>query len=258
MVGGQRKLFNLFAPVIAAGLGRILGQAQLSRTFVLGMSQYGAGGAPGFNWWAPADDGPDSAEARKAELDTIYAYLRHCAAKWKLNRQPPMPLGVMRRSADNFRSLLAVADACGGDWPRRAREAAIALIGEMNAEQPKVLILRHGLMLFNHFETDWLEVHRFNRELRNLGAPEFDWNCYRGASGLEMNCRPISISEQGRLLGVAKIRSHSMWPPDVPRSQRRPGDCQRVYRRGEFEEALRRAIRETETEPAPTLRLIKS
>ena len=90
-----------------------------------------------------------------------------------------MPLGVMRRSADNFRSLLAVADACGGDWPRRAREAAIALIGEMNAEQPKVPILRHGLMLFNHFETDWLEVHRFNRELRNLGAPEFDWNCYR-------------------------------------------------------------------------------
>jgi hypothetical protein len=103
-----------------------------------------------------------------------------------------------------------------------------------------------------------LEVHRFNRELRNLGAPEFDWNCYRGASGLEMNCRPISISEKGRLLGVAKIRSHSMWPPDVPRSQRRPGDCQRIYRRGEFEEALRRAIRETETEPAPTLRLIKS
>jgi hypothetical protein len=48
------------------------------------------------------------------------------------------------------------------------------------------------------------------------------------------------------------------WPPDVPRSQRHPGDCQRVYRRGEFEEALRRTIRETETEPAPTLRLIKS
>ena len=32
MVGGRRKLFNLFAPMIAAGLGRILGEAQLSRT----------------------------------------------------------------------------------------------------------------------------------------------------------------------------------------------------------------------------------
>jgi hypothetical protein len=32
MVGGQRRVVSLFAPMIAAGLGRILGQAQLTRT----------------------------------------------------------------------------------------------------------------------------------------------------------------------------------------------------------------------------------
>jgi len=31
MIGGRRKQFNLFAPAIAAGLGAVLGQAQLSR-----------------------------------------------------------------------------------------------------------------------------------------------------------------------------------------------------------------------------------
>jgi Protein of unknown function (DUF3631) len=253
MAGGQRKVTSLFAPIIAAGLGRILGQAQLSRTFVLGMSPYTTDDAPSSNWWAPADDGPESAEARKAELDTVYAYLRHCAGVWKIDRQPPMPAGIARRSADNFRSLLAVADACGGEWPQRAREAAVALASAMSTEQPKVLILRHGLMLFDRFEADWLEVGRFNRELRDLGAAELDWNAYCGASGLEQSPHPITVSEEGRLLSSAGVKSHAMWSPDVPRARRKPGDCRRVYVRGDFEEALRKGGR-----PPPVLRLIQS
>jgi hypothetical protein len=240
MGGGRKKQAELFAPVIAAGLGRILGQAQLSRTFVLGMNSYGAEEAPKFNWWAQADSGPDSPEARKEAFGLIYQYLRHCAANWKLNPQPPMPAGVERRSADNFRSLLSVADACGGNWPRRAREAVVALISEMSAEQPEALIVRHGLLLFDHFDAEWLEVGHFNQELHRLSEPEFDWNRFRGASGLDMNHHPISISEQGRLLGAAGIKSHSMWPPGLPRAQRRKGDCQRVYRRADFEAASHR------------------
>jgi hypothetical protein len=252
MAGGQRKTVSLFAPMIAAGLGRILGQAQLSRTLVLGLSPYGAGEAPKFNWWAPAKDGQDSAEAREETFKTLRDYLWHCAARWKLNHQPSMPPGVMRRSADNFRALLAVADVCGGDWPQRAREAIVALISEMNAEQPKTIIVRHGLVLFSHFEADWLEVGHFNRELLRLSEPEFHWNRYRGASGLDAHLHPITISEQGRLLGASRIRSHPMWPSGLSRSQRRPGDCQRVYRRYEFEDALLRA-----KPPAPVLRVIE-
>ena len=37
---------------------------------------------------------------------------------------PQMPEGVFNRRADNWRPLLAIAEAAGGDWPRRAREAA--------------------------------------------------------------------------------------------------------------------------------------
>jgi Protein of unknown function (DUF3631) len=37
--------------------------------------------------------------------------------------RPAMPEGVTDRKAEVWRALLAVADAAGGDWPKRAREA---------------------------------------------------------------------------------------------------------------------------------------
>jgi Protein of unknown function (DUF3631) len=38
---------------------------------------------------------------------------------------PDMPPGIINRRADNWRPLLAIADAAGGDWPDRARKAAM-------------------------------------------------------------------------------------------------------------------------------------
>ncbi len=42
--------------------------------------------------------------------------------------RPVMPPGIEDRPADVWEPLLAVADAVGGDWPRLAREAAVALV----------------------------------------------------------------------------------------------------------------------------------
>jgi hypothetical protein len=39
---------------------------------------------------------------------------------------PEMLAGVFNREADNLRPLLAIADAAGGEWPVRARKAAVA------------------------------------------------------------------------------------------------------------------------------------
>lgn len=41
---------------------------------------------------------------------------------------PEMPDGVTDRPADVWEPLLAVADAVGGDWPRRAREACVTIV----------------------------------------------------------------------------------------------------------------------------------
>ncbi len=241
MSGGRKKLTNIFAPVIAAGLGRILGPAQLTRTFVLRMRPYEERTKPELDWWAPGADGDsDSAESRKEETDTFYRYLRHWAATRKFNLRPQLPAGVIRRSADNFRSLLSVADVCGGAWPQRAREALVTLVRETIDDQPKAIILRHGLLLFERLDTDTLEVELFNSELRKLGEPEFDWNRYCSPTGINRSEHPISVSEQGRLL-APKVKSHPTWPRGVRKAQRRSGDCKRVFKRSEFEAALSKA-----------------
>ena len=47
----------------------------------------------------------------------------------RLGRDPAMPPGLHNRAADNWRPLLAIAEAVGGHWPETARSAAAALAG---------------------------------------------------------------------------------------------------------------------------------
>jgi putative DNA primase/helicase len=64
---------------------------------------------------------------RNEHLDT----LARKAARWAADNalriadmEPVMPAGIYSRAADNWKPLLAVADAAGGEWPQRARDAA--------------------------------------------------------------------------------------------------------------------------------------
>ena len=63
---------------------------------------------------------------RVGQLDA----LARQAARWcrdhadeVANADPSMPAGIYNREADNWRSLLAIAEAAGGQWPERARQA---------------------------------------------------------------------------------------------------------------------------------------
>ena len=64
------------------------------------------------------------------------AILARKAARWASDHldalagaRPARPAGLNSdRAADNWSPLLAIADAAGGGWPARAREAAVALI----------------------------------------------------------------------------------------------------------------------------------
>ena len=51
---------------------------------------------------------------------------------------PEMPAGVEDRDADVWEALLAVADAAGGDWPKRARAAAVALVAQSKESTPSL------------------------------------------------------------------------------------------------------------------------
>ena len=176
VIGGRRNLISLHAPMLAAGVGSFLAPTQKSRTFNLEMEPYTAETRPEREYTS-ADDFSD--------LGHVYSYLCHWAAEVKLNSKPPMPKQMMRRSADNARGLLAIADSCGPDWAQRAREALVFLFEKEKAERPQLTMVRHGLAIFEALELDELGSAHFNRELRRLDLPDARWTQYRGASGTD-------------------------------------------------------------------------
>lgn len=71
--------------------------------------------------------------------------LRDQLASWALriseavaDAWPEMPAGIVDRDADVWEALLAVADAAGGDWPERARVAAVALVAAAKESTPSL------------------------------------------------------------------------------------------------------------------------
>jgi hypothetical protein len=70
--------------------------------------------------------------------------LREWLAEWAarirdtLNTCPVMPDGITDRNADVWEALLAVAEAAGGDWPERARVAAVALVADAMSGTPSL------------------------------------------------------------------------------------------------------------------------
>jgi hypothetical protein len=63
---------------------------------------------------------------------------------------PQMPAGIEDRDADVWEALLMVADAAGGDWPKLAREAAVALVADAKAATPSL-----GIRLLSDLRKVW-------------------------------------------------------------------------------------------------------
>jgi putative DNA primase/helicase len=83
---------------------------------------------------------------RTAHLDV----LARKAARWATDKaeqirdtDPELPAGLFNRDGDNWRPLLAIAEAAGGKWPEQAREAAAlccAVTGVEDASQLELLL----------------------------------------------------------------------------------------------------------------------
>jgi hypothetical protein len=140
VIGGRRKLVNLHAPVLAAGVGGFLAQTQQSRTLSLEMQPYTEDTKPEREF---------SSEQDFSDLDAVYRYLGHWGHKVQLDPKPALPPGVTHRFADNVRGLLAIADSCGPEWGQRAREAILFLLEKEQAERPQITMVRHGLAIFD-------------------------------------------------------------------------------------------------------------
>jgi len=116
------KAFSTWAPLAIAKNGK-LPDTLASRSITIEMRRKRADES--VTRYRPGRDGP--------VLDEL---ARKCARWAKDNLQnlegadPMVPKELNNRAADNWRPLLAIADALGGDCPIRARQAALALAGD--------------------------------------------------------------------------------------------------------------------------------
>lgn len=108
---------------------------------------------------------------------------------------PAMPAGIFDRDADVWEPLLAVADMAGGDWPDRARVAAVALVADTKRNTPSLGVrLLADLRTVFGFE-DQLPTERILDALHKLD--ESPWGDLRGkpldARGLAQRLRPYEV-----------------------------------------------------------------
>ncbi|HJQ26881.1 MAG TPA: DUF3631 domain-containing protein [Blastocatellia bacterium] len=158
--------------------------------------------------------------------------LRRRAARWAADNvdtlkaaDPIIPdIITNARARDNWRPLLAIADAVGGDWPERARAVATLLAGsEAAAESAGILVLQDLRVMFDE-QGEQVTSDEIVKQLAEMESrPWGEWK----------NGKPISKVGLARLLRQFEIK---------PTHWRNGGVTERGYQRGDFEEVFARYI----------------
>ncbi|MFE0885705.1 DUF3631 domain-containing protein [Streptomyces rochei] len=134
--GGNQTVqaFPSYCAVAVAGLGN-LPDTIMTRSVVIRMRRRARN---------------ETVEAFRARLHEAEGHkLRDRLSQWTeqardsvMGAWPEMPDGVTDRPADVWEPLLAIADAAGGDWPTRAREACVTLVTASKANDKGSLGVR--------------------------------------------------------------------------------------------------------------------
>lgn len=129
--------FPVFAPAAIAGIAGNMPRTVVTRSITIHLRRRAPGDV--IESYEEEDAAAEAAPVR-ARLtgwcNSIKASLR--------GARPQMPSGVVDRRAEIWRAPLAVADAAGGEWPERAREACkhLALGTEVTSASLGVRLLR--------------------------------------------------------------------------------------------------------------------
>jgi hypothetical protein len=132
----------------------------------------------------------ESIEPVRPEDHETFARLGRMAARWSsdnaevlANALPELPSGLFNRTRDNWRPLIAIADAVGGQWPDRARRVAVLLSG--SAEDPSL-----GIQLLSDIREIFRSGRRSSEDLCEdlLGLEDRPW----AEDGLGINPRRLA------------------------------------------------------------------
>ncbi|MHB8455360.1 MAG: DUF3631 domain-containing protein [Acidiferrobacterales bacterium] len=139
---------------------------------------------------------------------------------------PPMPEDLFNRQADNWRPLLALADVAGGDWPERARQAALAAINtDIDNESLGAMLLADIRATFEASGLDRITTENLLEVLTD--NDERPWVEFSHGT-------PLSSRGLARLLRPFDIRSGTIRLDD--------GRTPKGYMRGWFEDAFARYV----------------
>lgn len=165
--------------------------------------------------------GPDALPLKSAAAAWAEVHLEALA-----KAEPELPEELDDRAQDITEPLLAIADEVGGEWPERAREAAIALLtGEHreDSESLGVRLLRDIRDVFDVEAKDRLSTDNILDQLRS--PDDSPWQALRG--------EPLDANRLARMLRAYGIR---------PEKMRVGSGTFRGYRRASFEDAWTRYL----------------
>ena len=165
------KTFSVYAPVALAGLGD-LPETVMQRAVVLRMRRR----APGEHVE------PFRLRYATAQLvplrEQLSAWVGSIAESLAV-AEPVMPTGITDRPADVWEPLLAVADAAGGEWPQRIRQACLELVSNSNSTSMASL----GVRLLADVRDVFGEADRMHTDdlvARLVAMDEAPWGDLRG------------------------------------------------------------------------------
>ena len=205
--GKQRRKYSTYAPIALASIS-VLTLPLMSRSIVIHMRRHeGTRSLRRFK----SDDTQD--------LDLTYQHIRMWARDAALNLDPEMPVELRGRTADNWRSLISIADACSEAWGGLAREAAVAFAQAYRDEDIVVILLRDIREIFDARGVDRLSSKALVDALNAMD--DAGWSEYRGPHG-DQQPRKLTPGELARLLQSFGIRPRTIWPAQVAPTARAP------------------------------------
>jgi len=153
------------------------------------------------------------AEAGEALRDRLAVWAQRVAQQVQ-DAWPDLPDGIVDRPADVWEPLLAVADAAGGDWPDRARVAAVSLVtsaSQAHSQTLGVRLLADLRAIFTATEPEHLPTETILAELLDLD--ESPWGDLRGhpldARGLARRVKPYEVTPKVIRVGTATVRGYA-------------------------------------------------
>jgi hypothetical protein len=196
----EPKRLSTFCPKMLASIGN-LPAAAASRSIPIRMERLAPGESVAeIDEYITEPEARDLFDRAQAWADLYQAGLR--------DARPICPGDLRNRKREVSRPLLAIADACGGEWPQRVRKALVNLFGaaQVNVEQPiTVQLLADIKAVFTEKEVSKMSSDELAAELGMIEDspwPEFS----KGNKPLTQNrlaslLKPFKIFPKGVRLG---------------------------------------------------------